>query len=396
MRTRLKTTLLFCLASSSSCALFESAPETIEGAEQCPIGVLVKGSAVLDLTESPSASRWIGQELHHVYHLDEDLDDLGYEFTDSFELRGGVASPASDLDQAAVLHLDLTSSFVGTTNDAEIEAPEPGEIYFVYDRDAGSISTERGIQSAGGYASHQIEVTHLAESGRADGVVLHLQYTETYYQGQDGALCGGVEGGASADQGSGGIDPETNSEDLGEGEQPEGSPVDGFDYPVGNGGYATEAHDGDGYYNALDWTESWDYYGHCGEDWNGEGGGGSDYGDPVLAVASGWVTSAAHQGSGWGNIVTIEHWVEGESEAYEVMVSQYAHLSVMHVHDGQWVERGRQIGEIGDADGSWAAHLHFELRWDESMSPGSGGYGCYDESTGTVEPSNFIDAHRSW
>lgn len=175
--------------------------------------------------------------------------------------------------------------------------------------------------------------------------------------------------------------------------------VDGFDYPVDSSGYATESNDGDGYYNALDWTDSsGGYYGHCGEDWNGEGGGNSDYGDSVYASADGWVTAADHYGSGWGNIITIEHEIVGAGTAdYEVVQTMYAHLSVMDVSVGDWVSRGDKIGEIGDADGAYYAHLHFEFRWDESMSPTeSGGYGCYSESSGTAEPSVFIDGHRTW
>lgn len=43
----------------------------------------------------------------------------------------------------------------------------------------------------------------------------------------------------------------------------------GFDYPVGEAGYVTEANDGDGWYNAQDFGVN----NHLGEDWNGEGGG---------------------------------------------------------------------------------------------------------------------------
>ena len=181
--------------------------------------------------------------------------------------------------------------------------------------------------------------------------------------------------------------------------------VDGFDYPVGTPisqggtGDVTEAHDGDGYYNALDWGESWStYYYHCGEDWNGEGGGDSDYGDPVYATADGFVTAAESYGGGWGNIITIEHEIIGAGDvSYEVIESQYAHLSSIFVSEGDWVNRGDLIGEIGDANGIYSAHLHFELRWDESLSAGgTNGYGCSDSSTGTFDPSEFIDSHRTW
>ena len=380
--TRLSPALpALALGSMCACALFQKAPESVdaEGHESCTIAIVVQGSAVLDLREDSSGDRWVGWEEHHVYQPDEEGGLFAYDFTDTFELVGGVKAPRSDLSDASSLALDLTSSFIGTTNTADIIEPEPGVVRYGLDRDARTISTTRGQDADGEDNLHVMEITALSTSEREDGVVLYLGYTETYYQNEDGSPCNGDE------------ELEDNEDGAAE-----GSPVDGFDYPV-NGGYATPGSDGDGYYSALGWTESWeDHLGHCGEDWNDEGGGASDYGAPVLAIGHGWVTSAMNQGSGWGDVVTIEHWVPGESDNYEVMVSQYAHLSAVYVSDGQWVTRGTQIGEIGDADGAWASHLHFELRWNEAMSPGSGGYGCFDEGTGTVDPSNFIDGHRRW
>ena len=175
--------------------------------------------------------------------------------------------------------------------------------------------------------------------------------------------------------------------------------VDGFDYPVGTpialggDGFVTPANDGDGYYNAQDFGSS----GHCGEDWNGEGGGNSDFGDPVYAAADGYVTYAAHAGTGWGNIITIDHEVVGAgAPGWETLQTQYAHLSEMHVQLGDAVKRGDLIGAIGSADGAYYAHLHFELRWDEGQPPGGNGYDCPNDSTGMTDPSGFIDAHRVW
>ncbi len=362
-----------------ACTLFQKAPETVEAQESCTIAILVQGSAILDLREESSGDRWVGWEEHHVYQPSDESEAFAYGFTDTFELAGGVSAPSSDLSEASTLAMDLTSTFLGTTKTGEIIEPEPGVVRYTLERDARVLSTTRGQDAEGNDEVHEMEVVHLSTSEREDGVVLYLDYTETYYENEDGSLCDG-------------------SEDLsndGSGAEP-GSPVDGFDYPIG-GGYATASNDGDGYYNALDWAESWeDHEGHCGEDWNGEGGGDSDLGEPIYAIGHGWVTSAMGQGSGWGNVITIEHWVPGESANNEVIVSQYAHLDAMYVSDGDWVTRGTQIGTMGNADGAWSTHLHFELRWNEAMTPGSGGYGCFDLNTGTMDPSNFIDAHRRW
>jgi hypothetical protein len=368
---------MLALASLSSCSLFQAAPDTVEGHESCAIAIVVQGSAVLDLREDASGHRWVGWEEHHVYQPSEEGEDFAFEHTDFYELAGDVVAPRHDLDEASSLALDLTSSFVGTTNTADIIEPEPGQVSYTLDRSAQTISTTRGMEVDGEEVVHLMDITQLSRSEREDGVVLYLSYTETYHQHEDGGFCDGSE------------DLSADGDDA-----REGSPVDGFDYPI-NGGYASASFDDDGYYNALDWAESWeDHEGHCGEDWNAEDY--SDFGDPVAAIGHGWVTSAMDQGYGWGNVVTIEHWVPGESEANEVIVSQYAHLSEVWVSDGQWVTRGTPIGAIGDADGVWSPHLHFELRWDEGMTPGSGGYGCFDWSSGTLDPSNFIDAHRRW
>ena len=72
--------------------------------------------------------------------------------------------------------------------------------------------------------------------------------------------------------------------------------ADGFDFPVG-------APDGVGYYDALRFGANR----HLGEDWNGNGGGDSDLGDPVAAIARGRVTFADDVGGGWGNVVRVVH-----------------------------------------------------------------------------------------
>jgi len=161
-------------------------------------------------------------------------------------------------------------------------------------------------------------------------------------------------------------------------------PVDGFDWAVG-------APNGVGYYNAQDFTVG----GHCGEDLNGNGGGNTDYGDPVYAIADGVVKTAADEGAGWGDIITVTHALPAAGAAtYKAVESQYAHLSAMYVNSGDTVRRGDLIGAIGDADGAYIAHLHFEMRWDENQPPGGTGYDCWDTTTGMFDPSDFIDTHR--
>jgi outer membrane protein assembly factor BamB/murein DD-endopeptidase MepM/ murein hydrolase activator NlpD len=179
-------------------------------------------------------------------------------------------------------------------------------------------------------------------------------------------------------------------------------PSDGFDYPVGvpqsqgGTGYVTESNDGDGYYNAQDfgvWNADYNGY-HLGEDWNGEGGGDTDFGDPVYAVSNGKVVYAQEApGTLWGNVITVHHNLPDDSEVR----SMYAHLKYgsLLVSEGDVVKRGQKIGEIGKGynDATFSAHLHFEIRTDTSIELGPG-YSSTPKPEGWVDPSEFIDADR--
>ena len=152
---------------------------------------------------------------------------------------------------------------------------------------------------------------------------------------------------------------------------------DGFDYPVG-------APNARGYYRAQRFGGDRQ---HLGEDWNGIGGGNSDYGDPVYTVADGVVTFSKDVGMGWGKVVRVIHpvWKGDPVEAV------YAHLAEMKVRKGDTVKRGQVLGTMGDADGAYPAHLHFEIRAKISL-PLGGGYG--DPKRDFLDPTEFIDKHR--
>ncbi|MBI3926651.1 MAG: fibronectin type III domain-containing protein [Armatimonadetes bacterium] len=159
--------------------------------------------------------------------------------------------------------------------------------------------------------------------------------------------------------------------------------ADGFDYPVGSTGEASQANDGDGYYNAQDFRVN----NHLGEDWNAEAGGNSDYGAPVYACAAGTVVYAANAGGGWGKVIILVHDLPDGSQ----VKSMYAHLKDLLVTQGDVVRR-QQIGTIGTGEGQYVAHLHFEIRNDTSIGLGPG----YSSApTGWLDPSDFIDSNRS-
>ncbi|MGD9549213.1 MAG: Ser-Thr-rich GPI-anchored membrane family protein [Candidatus Krumholzibacteriia bacterium] len=164
-------------------------------------------------------------------------------------------------------------------------------------------------------------------------------------------------------------------------------PMLAFDFPVGY-------PDGVGYnhtagWDWLEWTETvW----HPGEDWNGDGGGDTDLGDSVHAIADGVVTASADYGSGWGNITVIRH----ESPEGEVIWSQYAHLQNRLVTTGT-VSRGQVIGTIGKGfNNEYSAHLHFEIR-KQDLAPDAWpvGWSVAQIEAAYHHPSTYIESHRT-
>ncbi|MDF6017320.1 transglycosylase family protein [Streptomyces sp. JH34] len=76
-------------------------------------------------------------------------------------------------------------------------------------------------------------------------------------------------------------------------------------------------------------------------------------GTSVKAVASGKVVSAGWAGA-YGYEIVIRH--------SDGRYSQYAHLSSLHVREGQQVGGGRRIARSGSTGNSTGPHLHFEIR----------------------------------
>ncbi|MCD6216319.1 peptidoglycan DD-metalloendopeptidase family protein [bacterium] len=160
----------------------------------------------------------------------------------------------------------------------------------------------------------------------------------------------------------------------------------GFGFPVGY-------PDASGYYNAQGWMAYYSGYGyHLGDDWNGNGGGNTDCGDTVYAVADGVVTSAYDHYGGWGKIIFIRH---DDVNGTGTITSMYAHLDTIDVNLNDLISAGESIGTIGDAHGMYYCHLHFEIRIGDSTTAGPG----YVPSPvsqgpqGQIDPTAFINAH---
>lgn len=92
---------------------------------------------------------------------------------------------------------------------------------------------------------------------------------------------------------------------------------------------------------------------------------GVDYavgtGTPLVAPADGVVSTAGTMG-GFGKVIMISHYIDGQS-----YTTVSAHLSSINVSAGQAVSQGEVIGATGNTGNSTGPHLHFEVH--------VGGYG---------------------
>lgn len=77
-------------------------------------------------------------------------------------------------------------------------------------------------------------------------------------------------------------------------------------------------------------------------------------GTPVRASESGRVIHSGNRLSGYGNIIIVKH--AGEFSTV------YAHNKRNLVREGDFVEKGQIIAEVGDTGRTTAPHLHFEIR----------------------------------
>ncbi|WP_051172772.1 M23 family metallopeptidase [Microbacterium indicum] len=81
-------------------------------------------------------------------------------------------------------------------------------------------------------------------------------------------------------------------------------------------------------------------------------------GAPVQAIADGVVRTATEAGGAYGVTVYIDHIIDGQ-----LVTSHYAHMlyGSLQVEDGDTVEVGDVIGNVGNTGRSYGAHMHFEI-----------------------------------
>ncbi len=180
----------------------------------------------------------------------------------------------------------------------------------------------------------------------------------------------------------------------------------GFDFPVGNknakGDY-TDIQTGKkhtGWYKAVKFYEKYVYGIHPAEDWNGNGGGNTDLGQPVYSIGKGTVINAENAGGNWGNTVVIEY-IYYENGAVKKLRSYYMHLDSIFVQKGDFIRRRQQVGTLGNNFGMFPAHLHFELRkeilFKKPLTYWPPGENKEDEAKireNYEHPTEFIKKHR--
>jgi len=85
---------------------------------------------------------------------------------------------------------------------------------------------------------------------------------------------------------------------------------------------------------------------------------GGRHGQPIWAAKSGVVIMARVNG-GYGNTIVVDH-----GNGYATL---YGHQTSFEVAEGEIVETGQHIGNVGSTGLSTGPHLHFEVRLDGSV-----------------------------
>ncbi len=117
-------------------------------------------------------------------------------------------------------------------------------------------------------------------------------------------------------------------------------------WPLGN----ASCYISSGFGNRSASISGWSFHG--GTDIAGQG----IYGKPVFASRSGYVAAAIWGTTGYGRYVVLDH-----GDGYTTI---YGHCSNLVVTEGQYVNQGQQIANVGSTGNSTGPHLHFEIRYN--------------------------------
>jgi murein DD-endopeptidase MepM/ murein hydrolase activator NlpD len=124
---------------------------------------------------------------------------------------------------------------------------------------------------------------------------------------------------------------------------------------------------------------------HTGEAWNGSGGGSTDVGQPVFAIAAGVVSEVTDTPR--GPAVTIEHRFV-ENGALRTVWSISSGLADVNLKAGDPVKRRKQLGTIANRGAGVPVQLYLEIRTQWPLPADA------NPVAGCEPPSAFIRAHR--
>jgi murein DD-endopeptidase MepM/ murein hydrolase activator NlpD len=120
----------------------------------------------------------------------------------------------------------------------------------------------------------------------------------------------------------------------------------------------------------------------------------ADAHSPVCAAASGIVTFADRL-PGWGNVIVIRH--DPLLSTGQVLYGRYAHVEDVRVRVGDRVVRGQQISKVGNAEGIFAYHLHFDLSPTDILATQPWHWPKMDRAAlraNYIDPQAFVDNNR--
>ena len=106
---------------------------------------------------------------------------------------------------------------------------------------------------------------------------------------------------------------------------------------------------------------------HLADDWNGIGGGNTDLGNPLYAIADGIVVDIDQMtaNNSIGKVIRVRYLLPDGKQIDSV----YMHVQSIYVAANAVVAAGQLIATIGDANGYYLniAHLHWEVRTDLTL-----------------------------
>jgi len=115
---------------------------------------------------------------------------------------------------------------------------------------------------------------------------------------------------------------------------------------------------------------------------------------PVYSVSSGTVTFSGRM-PGWGWLIIVRH--DPLASTGQTTYARYAHVNEARVVVGDRVVRGQQIAKVGNADGNFAYHLHFDMSPTTILERSPGHWpklNLNEVLAQYIDPREFIDKNR--